>query len=240
MENYQKYGEKLKMNFNEYQKLARRTGVIPSSPGPYKNEFYFELHHMLMGLDTESGELSELQLNTIYRLEEIDIVNLSEELADIMWYIANFFESQNCNIEEKVSFLTHSFNIKNISLDQFQEYCYEVNKGNRAEQNFIKKDVYDVIYHSCELNHLIGDVTNIVKKHVFYGIELNRDSLMYALTGIVCVIAAAFESFDLSMSEALEKNIKKLKIRFPENFNEAHALSRDTKKEREVLEKGES
>lgn len=41
-----------------------------------------------------------------------------------------------------------------------------------------------------------------------------------------------------SWEQALENNIKKLKSRYPDKFDSERALNRDTKKEREILEKG--
>jgi len=56
--------------------------------------------HMLMGLSTEVGELIDIfKKNLVYKVP-IDWINAEEEVCDIMWYLINFCNINNINLEE--------------------------------------------------------------------------------------------------------------------------------------------
>lgn len=64
------------MKIDEYQKLAR---VTCNTLGDIK----LDLSHMIMGMISEYNELVDANTNR-------DIVNIREESADVVWYIANY------------------------------------------------------------------------------------------------------------------------------------------------------
>lgn len=66
----------------EYQQLAQRT--CPSL-GSEQNDIV----HMQLGLLTEIGEALDIFKKKHAYNKEMDLVNLGEELADQMWYLAN-------------------------------------------------------------------------------------------------------------------------------------------------------
>lgn len=73
------------MNFNEYQKKARKTAIYP---GLGKDFVYVTL-----GLVGEAGEVAE-KIKKVIRdkdgqLDEICKQELAKELGDVLWYLAN-------------------------------------------------------------------------------------------------------------------------------------------------------
>jgi NTP pyrophosphatase (non-canonical NTP hydrolase) len=74
------------MEIKEYQLEAARTIVVLETP-------ILDDLHMVLGMQTESAELADVYKKHIAYGKELDLVNIKEELADQMWYIANL-----CNL----------------------------------------------------------------------------------------------------------------------------------------------
>lgn len=103
------------MTLTEYQKLARRTGISPHSPGQYKTHDEFELMHLFYGLSTESGELNDIEKKLIFYKKDYDTINAIEELGDMLWYIANYFEYKNIGLENLYIKIQHEkYNVLKI------------------------------------------------------------------------------------------------------------------------------
>jgi NTP pyrophosphatase (non-canonical NTP hydrolase) len=71
------------MELTEYQELAHRTCAKLDTLSD-------DNMHMLMGMSTEVGELTDVFKKNLAYNKEIDWINVEEELADILWYIVNF------------------------------------------------------------------------------------------------------------------------------------------------------
>lgn len=81
------------MDIKKYAEEAKRT--LPDLGYREKNNI-----HMLMGLSTEIGELTDIfKKNFAYR-KDIDWINVSEELGDIFWYLVNFCNINLIDLEE--------------------------------------------------------------------------------------------------------------------------------------------
>ncbi len=84
------------MDLKIYQKEASRT--LPNL-STQKDD----INHMLLGMLTEIGELADIfKKNQAYG-KEIDWVNASEEVADIMWYLVNFCNITGINLEHALN-----------------------------------------------------------------------------------------------------------------------------------------
>lgn len=77
-------------------------------------------------------------------------------------------------------------------------------------------------------------IADYVKKFIAYGKEINVEIEKKAIEAIVWSLT--IEDTGLSFEVDLQKNIDKLKARFPEKFNTKDALNRDLNKERKILE----
>ena len=64
-----------------------------------------------------------------------------------------------------------------------------------------------------------GEVIDLVKKHVSHGHPLNREKLIDELGDVAWYLAECATVLDVSLEEILERNIEKLKKRYPEGFS---------------------
>lgn len=76
-----------------------------------------------------------------------------------------------------------------------------------------------------------------VKKYIAYNKPINSELEINALKGILWSLSEILDQGHLELTKGLKNNIDKLKIRFPEKFQENLALNRDLIAERKELEK---
>ena len=70
-----------------------------------------------------------------------------------------------------------------------------------------------------------GEVAEHVKKHLFHGTPLDRDAVVKELGDCLWYIAALAGTVGVSLSEIGERNIDKLRRRYPDGFS--HEASRN-------------
>ena len=71
-----------------------------------------------------------------------------------------------------------------------------------------------------------GEAIDLVKKHLFHGHELDRDALIKELGDVAWYLAEAAEALEIPLEEIFERNIEKLKKRYPEGFSEEKSINR--------------
>ena len=171
------------ISLTEYQLLAKRTC-------PSLDNDKLDLAHMVLGIFSEYSEYQTAVVNN-------DITNITEELGDKFWYIANYCTFRNYNLESlwNNKFKNNDFTI-NISI--LQDY---------------------------------------IKKYVAYNKEIIPFNESLILSNILYNINEMYEINKLDIFESLTKNINKLKVRFPNNFNEQNAIERNLDLEKIELEK---
>lgn len=81
-----------------------------------------------------------------------------------------------------------------------------------------------------------GEFADPIKKYVFYGKPIDHVLLEEELGDLTWYIALACNALGLDMMAVMEKNVAKLKQRYPEKFTEDKALNRDLDAERKILE----
>ena len=81
-----------------------------------------------------------------------------------------------------------------------------------------------------------GEFLDALKKSIFYGKELDRVNLKEELGDLLWYIAIAMDELGTNFETEMERNIKKLKARYPEKFTQEHAEYRDLETERKILE----
>ena len=72
-----------------------------------------------------------------------------------------------------------------------------------------------------------GEACDIVKKHLFHGHELDREALIKELGDVAWYLAEAATALDIDLSEVFERNIEKLRKRYPQGFDAEHSLHRE-------------
>ena len=71
-----------------------------------------------------------------------------------------------------------------------------------------------------------GEAIDIVKKHLHQGHELDREKLIKELGDIAWYLAETATALDVSLEEVLERNIEKLRSRYPEGFFTERSVNR--------------
>ena len=72
-----------------------------------------------------------------------------------------------------------------------------------------------------------GEAIDIVKKHLAQGHELDKEKLIKELGDIACYLAEMSTVLDIELEEVLERNIEKLKKRYPEGFDKEKSVNRE-------------
>jgi len=81
-----------------------------------------------------------------------------------------------------------------------------------------------------------GEFLDALKKHIFYGKELDRVNLKEEMGDLFWYLAIACDELDVEFEPLMETNIAKLKARYGEKFSEQRAENRDLGTERTILE----
>jgi NTP pyrophosphatase (non-canonical NTP hydrolase) len=84
------------MDFKEYQTQSKRT--CPELNDNLRVGLADELH-MVIGISTEANELLDAYKKHFAYGKELDVVNVEEEIADIIWYISNLCRLKNIDFE---------------------------------------------------------------------------------------------------------------------------------------------
>lgn len=167
------------MTIQEYQILAKRTC---NDLGSLEKN----LEHMTLGIISEFGELADAYKKHLAYGKPLDMVNVAEEIADIVWYIAN-------------------------------EATFEgVELVNVTDVGYSNSFIYD-----------LKEVLSWCSKDYHVNVKLMR----------VKSFALSLGLSEADFYKALENNIEKLKVRYPEKFTTENALNRDLETERKALEK---
>lgn len=72
-----------------------------------------------------------------------------------------------------------------------------------------------------------GEVVELVKKHRYHGHPLDKDDMTKELGDVLWYIAEICTAVGISMDEVAQRNIDKLRARYPEGFSEARSRVRE-------------
>jgi len=164
-----------------------------------------DLSHCILGMVSELEEY-------IIAVDNKDSTNISEELADIQFYVSNYMTFRNV-----------TFHDTDFDYDKFYT-------GFQLAKEFN-------LYNNLVLE--ISKLSDLVKKYVAYNKEIDRTKEYIILTKIVNNIYLLFRVNYLDMEKSLQNNVDKLLIRFPleEGFTDNRANNRNLEAERNELEK---
>jgi NTP pyrophosphatase (non-canonical NTP hydrolase) len=81
-----------------------------------------------------------------------------------------------------------------------------------------------------------GEFMDILKRHIFYGAPVDKINAAEELGDCSWYIGNGVHALEITFEQMLTMNIKKLRARFPDRFDEDLATSRDLDTERNVLE----
>lgn len=102
----------------------------------------------------------------------------------------------------------------------------------RLKENGLKRLLHAGIGLSTES----GEFLDALKKHIFYGKELDRVNLAEELGDLFWYMAIVDDELGIEFESVMERNIQKLKARYGEKFSEEKAENRDLESERSILD----
>lgn len=106
-----------------------------------------------------------------------------------------------------------------MKADEYQYLAYRTANKDLCRFDQLRNAVYG-------LNGEAGEVIDLLKKHEFQGHGLNYDELVKELGDIAWYLALACTALAVPLSEVMEKNIAKLKERYPQGFDTDHSVNR--------------
>jgi NTP pyrophosphatase (non-canonical NTP hydrolase) len=81
-----------------------------------------------------------------------------------------------------------------------------------------------------------GEFLDALKKHIFYGKELDKVNLAEEMGDMFWYMAIVADELGFEFEEVMERNITKLKARYGDKFTEEKAENRDLDSERKILD----
>ncbi len=83
-----------------------------------------------------------------------------------------------------------------------------------------------LVWNALGLAGEAGEVADTIKKAVFHQHGLDRDLLIKELGDVLWYVAALCSKLDVPLSEVMERNIAKLRKRYPDGYSAADSLAR--------------
>jgi NTP pyrophosphatase (non-canonical NTP hydrolase) len=82
-----------------------------------------------------------------------------------------------------------------------------------------------------------GELQDMLKKHLIYGKDFDPINVIEECGDVLWYLALALDATGFSLQDCMERNIAKLRKRFPDRFTSEKALVRDLDAERAALQK---
>ncbi|KEI78146.1 nucleotide pyrophosphohydrolase [Clostridium botulinum A2 117] len=106
----------------------------------------------------------------------------------------------------------------------FKDYEKEMK---RTAGEFIKLDKNGLALGSMGISGEAGEVTDYIKKVLFYGHELCEDKLIEELGDVLWYITYLSKVIGSDLETIANKNIEKLKKRYPEGWDPDRSIHRE-------------
>jgi NTP pyrophosphatase (non-canonical NTP hydrolase) len=181
-----------------------------------RGDLHFDLEHAVLGIVTEAAELADAYKRLRVYDKPLDPVNLIEEVGDSLWY---------CNL--MCVALREPLETWQVEQEQLLLRSLQARPFSPGEQI------------SCVLNiqASAGHLAALVEKVVGLGIKRGAGgALVEALDKHIRNLAWFSHVHGFTLGQAAEKNIAKLRVRYPHGFATDKALGRDLAAERRALE----
>lgn len=81
-----------------------------------------------------------------------------------------------------------------------------------------------------------GEFADVLKKHIFYGREIDEVNLSEEVGDLFWYCAIIADALGEDFGDIMQRNVDKLRARYPNKFTEYDALHRDVAVERTILE----
>lgn len=192
-------------------------------------EYKEEVKRTLPDLGTvlvPTGEMQayRINLNTLHtvlgmgtELEELstailtnDKVNMGEEITDLLWYACN-----------------HA-NLYDVTIDFFEG-------GNEVFNEEPNYGQLELLFHDITVT--VSRLQDFDKKALAYGKPINRVKVEEELNNLLGYVEEFYQEAALDKEKCMQNNIDKLRVRFPDKFNNEQAINRNLEQELKELKK---
>lgn len=109
-----------------------------------------------------------------------------------------------------------------MNINEYQELAM------RTASSQSKKDL--ILNGVLGLSGETGEVADHIKKHLFQGHDLDQDHLIEELGDICWYIAIMAEGLGIDLEAVMQRNIDKLKKRYPDGFDPERSINRGDNK----------
>ncbi len=124
----------------------------------------------------------------------------------------------------------------------------ELDKGNKMKSENFRKVVYALLnsnMHSEASNITVhgamgvseeaGEILGMVKKLLWYGKKLDESLMLEEMGDLLHYLTMLCNERDWTLEDLMETNAAKLKIRYPNGYNDITAIVRDKEAERKIF-----
>lgn len=108
---------------------------------------------------------------------------------------------------------------RSMQLDEYQQLAARTLGGNRTHEQQLANA-------ALGLTGEAGEVAEVIKKHLFHATPLDKDALMKELGDCLWYIAAFGTVLGFSLDDIAQRNIDKLRKRYPEGFDTERSRNR--------------
>lgn len=124
--------------------------------------------------------------------------------------------------EEAIDLLKYLEHLKQVADDgitanDYQRACLRTATSDKSE--WLENAIYGIIGEA-------GEIVDLVKKHKWQGHELDREALIFESGDCAWYLSLLMSAVDCTLGEMYEKNIEKLKQRYPEGFSKDRSINR--------------
>ncbi|MEO7996822.1 MAG: nucleoside triphosphate pyrophosphohydrolase family protein [Gemmatimonadaceae bacterium] len=106
-----------------------------------------------------------------------------------------------------------------MQLDEYQKLAARTLGGDRTHEQQLANA-------ALGLTGEAGEVAEVIKKHLFHATPLDKDAIMKELGDCLWYIAAFGTVLGFSMDDIAQRNIDKLRKRYPEGFDTERSRNR--------------
>jgi len=104
-------------------------------------------------------------------------------------------------------------------LDEYQQLAARTLGGDRSYEQQLSNAALGLAGEA-------GEAAELIKKHLFHATPLDQDALVKELGDCLWYIAAFATVLDLSLDDIAQRNVEKLRRRYPDGFDTARSRNR--------------
>lgn len=122
-------------------------------------------------------------------------------------------------------------------IDYIQQALNTTNKEYESIKARLQDDkIIKILHGLMGMTTETGEAMDALKKYLIYGKPLDMTNLEEETGDLFWYCAILADACDFTFESSMEKNIAKLRLRYPNRFTEYDAMNRNLEGERQILE----